>query len=225
MEKAIGVTAHFLRARMAALGLLKLRYDKALGRVKRIAKLNAEFGDLLGSLQKDLDHVTERLRPITPKREEAELLSLIRATLRQQLPESRFNVMPRDCQIMADVDRELFGQVLAELAANARKAIRGGSGLRINVLVRVTDEGSSSRCTIEFSDNGPGIDESQKHLVFKDMYSQWPKQERGSGLGLGFVRRAIEAHNGTVKVGTSRKGACFILEFARLAEMSKETAQ
>ena len=106
-------------------------------------------------------------------------------------------------------------EILEELVENARRAIGPDTQLRVNVSVQLVNEGKSSRCLINFCDNGPGISKHLRDRIFDDTYSNWPGQDHRGGLGLGFVRRVLEAHGGTVRVVDLSQGACFALEFDR----------
>ena len=62
-------------------------------------------------------------------------------------------------------------------------------------------------------DQGPGIEKAHKDRIFDDFFSFRPGAKPGTGLGLGFVRRVIEAQGGTiVEQGTAGKGARFIIK-------------
>lgn len=60
---------------------------------------------------------------------------------------------------------------------------------------------------IHFRDNGAGILPQQKDRIF-DLF--FTSRDRGTGIGLAFVRRVIEAHAGAIfETGTSEQGADF----------------
>jgi len=71
---------------------------------------------------------------------------------------------------------------------------RGGDGVEINV-----------------SDSGPGIDQSDRDLIFDRFYRGSRRVEvEGSGLGLAIARRAIERAGGSlVLLATSSAGTTF----------------
>jgi signal transduction histidine kinase len=62
---------------------------------------------------------------------------------------------------------------------------------------------------ITVSDDGPGIHESLRELVFERFYRTDAARNRaqgGAGLGLAIVRGIVEAHEGTVTVTTGPEG-------------------
>jgi signal transduction histidine kinase len=97
-----------------------------------------------------------------------------------------------------------FQQMLSNLLSNARKY--GEPPFH----VRITSEGSA--VTIDVADNGPGIPEDFRPLLFQE-YSRAPgTSARGTGLGLFVVRALAEAQGGTVTYTPGQpRGAVFTL--------------
>ena len=222
LETAFGATAHHLRARISALGILEKRYEAAANGNERLAILNHDFSRLLKSLDHELQHIRDRLKPIAAQRIRKDILALLRHTLRDQLPPDRFTLTPEQGRCLVDFDAALLAEVVEELVANARKAIDREDSLHLDVAVcPVGDDRSSDTCVISFCDNGPGIPQPLRERVFRDLYSQWPGKERGSGLGLGFIQRIMRAHDGTVRIAETDKGTCFILDFARFVKKTE----
>lgn len=82
-----------------------------------------------------------------------------------------------------------------------------------NICIRL--EQQDQRASLSFEDNGIGISERQKRLVFEsfrrgnngDIHNQ-----KGFGLGLAYVKRVVEQHGGTVSLESEMcKGSCFQL--------------
>lgn len=72
---------------------------------------------------------------------------------------------------------------------------------------------------VRFADNGPGIPASQAEGVFK-MMQRYRSDVPGSGVGLAFCARIMEAHDGAIMVDPDYdKGARFILTFPRIEEL------
>ena len=87
------------------------------------------------------------------------------------------------------IDQSLMRQVLMNLALNAQNAMPDGGLLELQTYVR---DGSVS---LEFIDNGVGMDEHTRAKAFQVFFST---RKGGSGLGLPTVRKIVEAHNGTI---------------------------
>lgn len=70
---------------------------------------------------------------------------------------------------------------------------------------------------VEIRDQGPGIPESEREMVFERFHSLRPETEDfggHSGLGLAIARSIIEAHDGTISLRDppdGEHGACFVI--------------
>lgn len=93
-------------------------------------------------------------------------------------------------------DRDLLTAALENLAVNAFEALRAGGELT----VRTSPAGG--HVTIAVQDNGAGMDPME--LERAGALGFTTKRE-GSGLGLAFVHRVVQAHGGAVKL-SSKKG-------------------
>jgi PAS domain S-box-containing protein len=94
---------------------------------------------------------------------------------------------------------EELAQVLVNLAANARDAMRPGGTLRIATVAR------AGRATLVVHDNGSGIDPSTREHMFEPFFTTKPPG-RGAGLGLYVVYSVVTSLGGEVHV-TSELGA------------------
>ncbi len=76
------------------------------------------------------------------------------------------------------------------------------------------DEVSGSKAVrIAVRDNGTGMTEEQRRKVFDAFYTT---KIRGMGLGMSIVKRIVEAHGGTINVGSgSNEGAEFLITLPR----------
>lgn len=105
-----------------------------------------------------------------------------------------------------------WDQVFFNLIENALKQ-NARSGLKITVRVMRLRE--NDRFEIDVIDNGVGIPAADLEGVFKRFYKvdkQHSSGVKGTGLGLSIVKRAVEAHHGSISV-TSQPGrkTCFHL--------------
>ncbi len=109
------------------------------------------------------------------------------------------------------VDQRLFREVLLNLMSNAIKFTPAGGSVR--VLARMDD----CDLVIQVVDTGIGISREDQAQVFEQFYQvdgTYTRKFRGTGLGLGLVRRMVEMHGGTVAVESELgEGATFICRF------------
>jgi two-component system phosphate regulon sensor histidine kinase PhoR len=102
-------------------------------------------------------------------------------------------------------DRFYWTQVLFNLIENALKQ-NPHPGLKIHVGCRT----EADRIHIWVSDNGIGIPSADLPHIFRRFYRvekhHSQREIKGTGLGLSIVKRAIEAHGGTIRV-TSTPGS------------------
>lgn len=153
-------------------------------------------------------------QPKKPQREEIDLIELVR----RQLPLMR-PVIPPEIEIQTQLtpdtprvwaDPGQLGQLLLNLALNAREAMLDGGVLGLNVRPSSAKEESrwgfaAGRFAIlSVSDNGVGMDEEMLDRIFDPFFTTKDVGE-GSGLGLAVVHRIVEHHGGFVKV-SSQKG-------------------
>lgn len=95
-------------------------------------------------------------------------------------------------------DRFYWDQVLFNLIENSLKQ-NPQPGLKVKVKV-ASEKG---RYQVEVSDNGVGIPGADVPHIFKRFFrvqKDHGKAVKGTGLGLSIVKRAVEAHHGTISV-------------------------
>jgi signal transduction histidine kinase len=100
------------------------------------------------------------------------------------------------------LDRDLFARALENLARNALEAMPESGALDVSV---ARAEGG---VTVRVADTGAGMDARTAERFFDDFFTT---KTTGSGLGLPFVRRVIEAHGGSVAL-TSLLGRGTVVE-------------
>ena len=104
-------------------------------------------------------------------------------------------------------DRALVIRVLGNLFENSVRYAAVGS-----VKIRATR--ADDRVQIEVADQGPGVAPEHLEPLFEPFFRADPSRTRktgGTGLGLMIVRRAIEAHGGTVRAVLPNQGGLSIV--------------
>jgi PAS domain S-box-containing protein len=98
-------------------------------------------------------------------------------------------------------DRFYWDQVFTNLIENAIKE-NPNPGL----VITVSGKWYADHCVLKVSDNGIGIAAHDLPFVFKRFYrghKHHSPQIKGTGLGLSIVRRAIDAHGGTIELSST----------------------
>lgn len=105
-------------------------------------------------------------------------------TLEQRLP---------DGALLATIDGRRIEQVLLNLLSNASKFTPEGRRITISL-----EEGEKD-AVISVSDEGPGIPEAERALVFEPFYrGRSADRAQGSGLGLTIAKALVERHAGRI---------------------------
>ncbi|OUO94978.1 hypothetical protein B5F39_00125 [Cloacibacillus sp. An23] len=136
-------------------------------------------------------------------------------------------VLPRKKDIKIEIDapdgaevKGVYGDLrraLLNLMENAHKYIGLGNGDSGMIKVSVEDGGGSWRIVVD--DDGPGIHDKDKDIIFERFRRGDGHRARGSGkknggygLGLSISRRIAERHGGKLELGESRLGgAAFVI--------------
>jgi len=110
---------------------------------------------------------------------------------------------------------ELLRDVFANIISNAIKHSGPDRHLTIGVAVESIDDGGRKFCRVAIDDNGPGIPDEVKPMLFR-RFSRGETKAKGSGLGLYLVKTMVEHYGGDILVedrvpGDHTKGAKFVV--------------
>lgn len=207
---------HELKTPVAAIqGYLETLLDNpGLGAEKRTAFLEKSCAQVarLRSLLADISTVTRM-------DEASQLILRERVVLNDIVDEIRADMQLRpegqrlrvNCDFPYPLEMEgspsLLGSVFRNLADNAA-AYSGGR----DIFIRLLDD-SPEQYTLQFSDNGIGVEEEHLPHIFERFYRIDKGRSRklgGTGLGLAIVKNAVMMHGGTISVRNSERGG---LEF------------
>ena len=103
-------------------------------------------------------------------------------------------------------DEDALARVVRNLLDNAARFARS----RIDIALFPAD----ARVRLTISDDGPGIPEDARDLVFERFRRSDEGRSRssgGAGLGLAIVREIVVAHGGLVRFEDRGSGACFVI--------------
>lgn len=159
-----------------------------------------EFFELLVDQVDRLERVIDRyqrLGRVEPVRHETDLEALVERVVK--LGRTRPGGAEIRCELAGglpaiQLDVDLISNALENLLRNAAEAMpRGGT-----ITVRTGQE-SEQELFVSVEDTGEGMDARTRERAFDDFFTT---KSAGSGLGLAFVRRVMEAHGGSVQLSS-----------------------
>ncbi|MGA1849082.1 MAG: PAS domain S-box protein [Thermoplasmatota archaeon] len=112
-----------------------------------------------------------------------------------------------DCTVSVD---DAFISVVENLVSNS--IMHGGAS---SVRFDIREKGNV--CRLKVTDDGGGVPDDVKELIFEESFSWGPN--KGTGLGLFIARKVIESYGGSIMVEDNRpKGARFIIHIPAAQE-------
>lgn len=204
-ETAAGL-AHELRNALAVmLGYTKL-LAKALGQKHPSRKTARELLKEARAAEETLKLFLDYARPQTVAYEKLDLKELLReivAALKTQFADVHFRlILPS--KIPCTGDPLLLKQIFSNLLRNGAEAAGKGGTVEAQALFLPAEKS----WRIWVTDSGPGVPEALKEKIFIPFFTT---KEEGIGLGLALVKKALHLLEGKIWIGTSPKGAVFVL--------------
>jgi signal transduction histidine kinase len=155
------------------------------------------FADLMLDQIDRIDGVVDlygRLARLAPQPEPLDINEAVRGVLAlQSLAREAVAVrvdlaepIPRCC-----ADAAMLARVIENLVRNAMEAMAGGG------TVIVSTAAAPAGVVLSVKDDGCGMDARTRERAFDDFFTTKP---HGSGLGLAFVKRIVDAHGGRVSL-------------------------
>jgi nitrogen fixation/metabolism regulation signal transduction histidine kinase len=136
------------------------------------------------------------------KKEEIEIIAVVKMAL-DIFNEEYISYAPSVDKLHAHLDKTQLIRIVTNLIKNAIQAVQEKENPKIDV--RVLDINGDIK--IEVTDNGKGIKEDVKHLVFEPKFTT---KSSGMGLGLPMIKNIIEAYEGSIDFSsTEGKGTVF----------------
>ncbi|HMG73138.1 MAG TPA: sensor histidine kinase [Pyrinomonadaceae bacterium] len=213
-EKMLATMAHNIGSRLAPLPLLLFRYRNLEKKYSELSAVNDSLDYFASTTLDTVKRAKEFFALPTPRKASIDLPARIERTLHQALPDETWVLECQDRQLELAVDYHLLETALLELIQNSRSSARDPNQLRISITIKIESR-QSDFVTIVYKDNGPGIHDDLKERIFEDFFSLRPGHDTGTGLGMGMVRRVIEAHGGVVFARPSAEGAEFVITLPR----------
>lgn len=126
--------------------------------------------------------------------------------------ELEFSSSPSPALIYAD--QAAIEELIGNLVENSVLYTESGG----KVVVRIETDGSSTSLIVE--DEGPGIPEDKREIIFERFYRIPGTEQAGTGLGLAIVKDIAAAHDAPIEIqdGPDGKGTRFIVSFPKLPD-------
>jgi signal transduction histidine kinase len=137
----------------------------------------------------------------TQKKEKIEVIGVVKMAL-DIFSENFISYLPTEEELYANLDKTQLIRIVTNLVKNAIQASENEKKPIIEV--KVAEEKNNIKIVV--SDNGKGIADDVKHLVFEPKFTT---KTSGMGLGLPMIKNIIEAYDGSISfssaenVGTS----------------------
>ncbi|CAM1341619.1 sensor histidine kinase [Tenacibaculum amylolyticum] len=133
----------------------------------------------------------------TQRKENLDVVAVVKHAL-DIFNEDYIHYFPQEKELYAHLDKTQLIRIITNLVKNAKQAMKEGEeNPKIEVKV-ATDEVKNIVITV--SDNGKGISEENKRLIFEPKFTT---KTSGMGLGLPMIKNIIEAYNGTITFSSS----------------------
>jgi signal transduction histidine kinase/GAF domain-containing protein len=184
---------------------------------------NESFRHILDQAFITIRRANQLLRPFIPGVSDVDLAAQLERTLTSALGADCWTLSCSERPFEVQIDSNLFETAFLELVQNSRDALRGG-GIKINVALERKQTASLDAAVITYRDNGPGVPPEYTDRIFDDFFSRRPGEENiGTGLGLGFVRRVIGTHGGSIYYNPQNEhGAEFVITIPRRQKVKEE---
>ena len=133
----------------------------------------------------------------TQKKEKIEIISIVKLAL-DIFNEKSLKYLTKEKELYAFLDKTQLIRIVTNLVKNALQATESEENPFINV--EVISKGTKIKIVV--SDNGKGISDAVKDLIFEPKFTT---KTSGMGLGLPMIKNIIEAYDGAISF-TSNKG-------------------
>lgn len=222
-DKFVGIVSHDLRSPVAAvLGITELLTNDK----EELSKLSDFYQDMIINIKEEMERLLEyndklyhwsnlELGNFDIVKKPESLLKIIQTSERTSESKLKSKNITFQTNITGKndfkikVDLTLFLQVLNNLVSNAVKFTPENGTITINAIRK------ENRTTLTISDTGVGIPKTISEKIFEGFArnsTHGTSGEKGTGLGLGIVKKIIDAHGFTIDVNSEEgKGSDFII--------------
>ena len=187
---------------------------------QKFARRSQRIFSEVKALSKTLEMFLTFARPPRMEPEPLDLNRFLRELCEFVQPEMDENGVELETHLAPDmypvvIDQNQFTHVILNILRNANEAIdqRREVDDDFEGIVKLSTFEENKTIRIEVADNGIGISPENEDKIFEVFYTT---KEKGTGLGLGIVKRIIEDHRGTITVSSKdTHGAAFNITLPR----------
>ena len=167
----------------------------------------AVIGDIikrLDGLNSVVDDLLVFARPREPRMEPVDLSALLSNTIdliRRDPIFTAIEVRIDGASFIVQADAAQLQLVFQNVLINAAQAMNGQGP------VTVTIAGTDGQCRVSIADAGPGMPPDVREHAFEPFFTT---KSRGTGLGLAFAKRIVDAHGGEIQIDTPSTGGTVV---------------
>jgi len=174
----------------------------AMDETDRIAKT---FDALLRIAQIEGGALRERFLPVDLSALATDFVDVFSATAEDSGHHLRLDAVP-GCKVSGD--RDLLGQVIANLIENSLRHVQSGG----DILVAVTN--TPQGVMLSVADTGPGIPQAERENVLRRLYRlESSRSTPGNGLGLSMIAAISDLHGVKLTLSDNTPGLIVALQF------------
>jgi signal transduction histidine kinase len=202
MEFSSYIAHEFRNSLGAIIGLARL--------VEKGKKPAADIVKECRSMEELIARILEYSKPLKLNISKVDMNSVVEDVLSKASIPKRIQVLQK---IKSDIalikgDYELLCASVSNLLKNAKEAIKGKGCIEVE-----TGEADSYVCVV-VKDDGIGMDSQETEMIFNPFFS---RKADGMGLGLAYVKRIVEEHNGHIGVVSKKnRGSTFTIRIPKL---------
>jgi len=199
--------AHEFRNSLGAIiGLVRL--------VEKGKKPGADIIKECRSMEDLIARILEYSKPLKLNLADVDLNKVLEEALARTPIPKRIQISEKITSDMPPIkgDHDLLAAAIANLLKNAKEAITGKG------LIEVETGEADDAVYVVVRDSGRGMDSQEVDMIFNPFFS---RKTDGMGLGLAYVKRVVDEHNGRVEVISKKgRGATFTLKFPAVRRRS-----
>jgi len=222
-DRYLGIAAHDLRNPLSSMrGLAQLMLEMPLEPPQQkefLETIHRTSDEMLALVNDLLDVSVIESGKLALKRSDQDIVKMVQRRVRHLEPHARSKnialaVDAPDGQ-RASIDGARFNQVVDNLVSNAIKFSPPGTTVKVSL------RSSDGNLLFSVQDQGPGISEEDRKLLFRSFQKLSARPtggEKSTGLGLAIVKKIVDAHGGHITVDGAPGGGTMFTVTVPLGE-------